>query len=268
MSPGIVGIDSVSVMSVALVTGATAGIGAEFARQLAARGDDLVLVARDADRLATTAGELRARYGVTVEVLPADLSDRDQLQRVADRIAEGPSAIDLVVNNAGFGMHRRLLSPDVMDEVDLAIDVMLRAVIQLSGVAGRAMQARGGGAIVNISSTAGFVTMGAYSAIKAAVTTYTEALSLELRGTGVTATAVCPGWVRTEFHDRAGIRTGSIPAAAWVPVDVLVSESLADVARGAAVSIPTRRWSAAIAISRLLPRPLVRAISAKLRSGR
>lgn len=257
-----------SAMSVALVTGATAGIGAEFARQLAARGDDLVLVARDADRLATTAAELRSRYGVDVEVLPADLADREQVQLVADRIADDGSPVGLVVNNAGFGMHAKLLSPDVMTEVDRAVDVMLRAVIQLSGVAARAMSARGGGAIVNVSSTAGFVTMGAYSAIKAAVTTYTEALSLELRGSGVTATAVCPGWVRTEFHERAGIRTGSIPAAAWVPVDVLVSQALTDTARGAVVSIPTRRWSTAIAVSRLLPRPLVRAISAKLRSGR
>src|SRR5580765_4491375 len=163
-------------MSTALVTGATSGIGATFATHLAARGDDLVLVARDTERLAETATRLRQAYGVEVEVLAADLADHDQLDTVADRITDQQRPVDVVVNNAGFGIHARLLAPDAIDHIDPAWEVMVRAVIVLSGAAGRAMAERGHGAIINVSSTAGFMTMGAYSAIKAAVTVYTESL--------------------------------------------------------------------------------------------
>src|SRR6478609_10816211 len=197
-------------MSTALITGGTSGIGAAFARALAARGTDLVLVARNADRLTETAAELTERYGIAVETFPADLGVRDDVVRVADRLASTERPVEMLVNNAGFGLRARMLAEDTTLH-EHAIDVMIRAVLLLAGAAGRTMKSRGSGTIINVSSTAGFLTMGHYSAIKAWVTTYTESLSNELRGTGVGVTALCPGWVQTEFHQRADISTRSIP---------------------------------------------------------
>jgi uncharacterized protein len=254
-------------MSTALVTGGTSGIGAAFARALAARGDDLVLVARDADRLAETARELQQRHGVHVETLPADLALLDDVARVADRIASVDSPIDLLVNNAGFGVRARLADAD-LDAHDHAIDVMVRAVLHLGGAAARAMRERGRGAIVNVGSTAGYVTLGDYSAIKAWVSVYTESLAVELAGTGVTATVLSPGWVRTEFHDRAKINPSSIPGPLWLEADAVVAETLADVAKGKVISIPSRRYKVLIFLARHAPRRAVRAVSGRINSSR
>jgi len=254
-------------MPTALVTGGTSGIGAAFARRLAARGDDLVLVARDAARLESTAAELRSAYGVEVEVLPADLSARDDVTRVAERLTDQARPVDVLVNNAGFGVHHRLTDPDPAPH-ERAIAVMVEAVLVLGGAAGRAMRERGHGAIVNVASTAGYLAMGSYSAIKAWAMTYSESLSNELAGTGVTVTALAPGWVRTEFHERADITTSSIPDALWLEADALVAECLADVDAGKVVSIPSRRYRALMFAVRHAPRSAVRAASRRLSSSR
>ena len=254
-------------MPTALVTGGTSGIGAAFARQLAARGDDLVLVARDAARLEASATALRDAYGVDVEVLPADLADREQVRLVADRLTDAGRPVDLLVNNAGFGVHHALTDPDPGPH-EHAVDVMITAVLVLGGAAGRAMRARGHGAIVNVASTAGFMAMGSYSAVKAWVLTWSESLANELAGTGVTVTALAPGWVRTEFHERAAIRTSSIPGPLWLDADALVAECLDDVAHGKVVSIPSRRYRALMFAVRHAPRSAVRAASRRLSSSR
>jgi short-subunit dehydrogenase len=254
-------------MATALVTGGTAGIGAAFARALAARGDDLVLVARDAERLASTAAELRHQHGVEVEVLTADLAVQADVRRVAARLGDATRPVDLLVNNAGFGIRQRLTAED-LSAFEHGFDVMLHAVVVLSGAAARAMTSRGRGAVVNVGSTAGYVTMGGYSALKAFVGVYTESLANELHGTGVTATVLCPGWVRTEFHERADIGTTSIPAWLWLDADALVAECLRDVAVGKVISIPSRRYRALILAARLAPRPLVRRASRAVSSSR
>jgi short-subunit dehydrogenase len=254
-------------MATALITGGTSGIGAAFARALAARGDDLVLVARDAERLAEMAAEIKERYAVDVEVISADLGDREDTMRVAERVGSAEQPVDLLVNNAGFGVHARLTAVDPAPH-DYAFDVMCRAVLILAGAAARAMTARGGGAIINVSSTAGFVTMGSYSAIKAWATSFSESLAVELTGTGVTVTALCPGYVRTEFHQRAEINAAKIPGPAWLDADVLVAACLQDVARGRVVSIPSARYKVGIFFARHAPRRAVRAVSRKLSSGR
>jgi len=253
-------------MGVALVTGGTSGIGAAFARLLAARGYDLVLVARSIDRLDEMAAELRAS-GRTVEVLPADLADRNAVARVVERLSDPARPIDLLVNNAGFGIHASLLDTDV-SEFDRGFEVMCRTVFVLSGAAARGMVHRGSGRIVNVSSTAGFLTMGSYSSIKAWVTSYTESLAVELRGTGVSVTALCPGWVRTEFHDRAGIRSSSIPNFMWLDAEQLVSAALRDVDRGTVISIPTLRYRALIGLARLAPKSAIRSVSGAISSSR
>lgn len=254
-------------MATALITGGTSGIGAAFARALAVRGDDLVLVARDPERLETAAARLRSEHGVAVQTLSADLADRDDTLRVAARLEADDHPVDLLVNNAGFGVPYALTATDPQPH-EHAIDVMIRAVLILAGTAGRAMRRRGGGAIVNVSSTAGFVTMGSYSAIKAWVTTYSEGLANELTGTGVRVTALCPGWVRTEFHQRASISTGSIPAPLWLDADRLVAQCLTDVAKGVVISIPSRRYQVLIGLARHTPRRLIRGVSRRLSSGR
>lgn len=246
-------------MSTALVTGATAGIGREFAEQLAARGHDLVLVARDVERLEAAAVELRERHRVEVEVLPADLSDRAQVQRVADRVAARPgqAPVDVLVNNAGYGLGTPFVETSVEEEERL-LDVLVRAVLVLSHTAARSMTTRGRGQIINVSSVAGFITSGTYAAAKSYVTVFTESLSTQLRGTGVTATALCPGFVVTEFHERAGIDRGERTGPFWLDAADLVRDALADADRGRAVSIPSPQYKALVTALRHLPRALVR----------
>jgi short-subunit dehydrogenase len=259
-------------VTTALITGGTSGIGASFARQLAARSYDLVLVARDTARLDEAAEELRTSYGIEVEVISADLADRDQLLTVRDRVADPARPIDLLINNAGFGVHARLLDEDTSRH-ETAFDVMCRAVLILSNAAGRAMRDRDPKpdqhlGIINTSSFAGWITMGSYSAIKSWVTTFTESLAGELHGSGVTVTALCPGWVRTEFHSRAGINASRIPDALWLDSDDLVRQTLADFDRGRVISNPTLRYKALGWLVKHIPRAGVRAVSRKLSSSR
>lgn len=254
-------------MTTALVTGGTSGIGLAFARALAARGDDLVLVARDPDRLAAAADGLRETYGVQVEILAADLAEREQVLRVAERLESAEQPIDTLVNNAGFGVRAKLLDVDTTPH-EQSLDVMVRAVLILGAAAGRAMRARGSGTIINVSSTAGYVTMGSYSATKAWVTVYTESLANELRGSGVKVTVLCPGWVRTEFHERAEINSTRIPSTLWLDADQLVADCLADVERSKVISIPSLRYKTLMFVARHVPRSGVRWISGKLASSR
>jgi short-subunit dehydrogenase len=239
-------------VATALVTGATAGIGRAFAQRLAAGGHGLVLVARDVDRLNVLAATLRDAHAVPVEVLAADLADRAALERVAQRLREATRPIDLLVNNAGFGVRGGFVGGDLAAE-ERTVDVLIRAVLVLSHAAAPAMIARGRGALITVSSGAGFIPGGPYSAAKAWATTFTTSLALELLGTGVTATALCPGYVRTEFHQRAGIDTDLIPRWAWLDADRLVRDCLQDVRRGRSVSVPSRRYRLAVAVLRHLP---------------
>lgn len=247
----------------ALITGGTAGIGAAFATAFAGRGTALVLVARDPERLAETAAQLRREYGVEVETMVADLSDRDAQQRVADRLEATADPVDVLINNAGFSVKAGLLEDD-LSQHDRGFEVMIRAVLKLGGAAGRAMSARGRGWIINVGSVSALVTQNNYSAIKAWVGNYSESLGVQLSGTGVQVTALMPGWVRTEFHTRAGIKGSSIPGVLWLDADRLVEECLRDVARGKPVSIPSKRWKAIAAVLRMTPRGLVARLSALL----
>ncbi|MEE6281179.1 SDR family NAD(P)-dependent oxidoreductase [Georgenia sunbinii] len=251
----------------ALVTGGTSGLGLEFARALAARGCSLVIVARDAERLAKTADQLRWRYGVEVETLVADLAARDDVDVVAARLTDAGSPVDILVNNAGHGLHVPLLAEDT-SPIEQAHDVMIRAVLVLGGAAGRAMVARGRGVIINVGSVAGLIPMGAYSALKAWVRTYSESLSVELAGTGVQATALLPGWVRTEFHGRAGIRTGSIPNVLWLEADRVVADALTAVEKGKIRTVPSTRFAVLAFLAEHAPRPLVRRATQLIKGGR
>lgn len=252
-------------MHSALITGGTAGIGAAFARAFARRGVSLVLVARDERRLAEVAANLRAEFGVAVETLVADLARRPDQSRVAARSERGD--VDIVVNNAGFSVRASLLDADLTQH-DQGFEVMQRSVLVIGGAAARAMSARGRGWIINVCSVSAALTQNNYTAIKAWALNYSEALSVQTAGTGVNVTALVPGWVRTEFHSRAGIAGSSIPDFFWLDADELVERCLRDVARGKTVSVPKLRWTLIMAALRSAPRPAIHRLSAILSSRR
>lgn len=235
----------------ALITGASSGLGAEFARQLAARGADVVLVARDREALAAVADGIRAVSRSRVEILPADLLDDDDRAAVEARLAQG---VDVLVNNAGFGLDLAFEKNDVADEVRhlrLHVEVAMRLV----HAALPAMLERGGGRIVNVASVAGFVPRGTYGAVKGWLISFSRWANVTYAPRGVTVTAVCPGFVHTNFHERLGLPPGEegVPPGMWLDAETVVREGLRDAARGRAVSIPSRRYKLLVAASRLLP---------------
>ena len=236
----------------ALITGPTAGIGACFAHQLARRGYDLVLVARDEQRLLALAAEVEREYGVSTDVLVADLSDRAATGRVEARLADPDRPVDLLVNNAGFGHKRPFLENSVEDEQQM-LDVLVTAVLRLSHAALGAMVARGDGAIINVSSVAGFLPRGTYSAAKAYVTSLSEWADLTYRDQGVRVMALCPGFTKTEFHERMDVSRDSAPGWMWLEADRLVADALADLEKGKRLSVPSKRYKVLTGVARYTP---------------
>ena len=236
----------------ALVTGPTAGIGLSFASQLAQRGYDLVLVARNEPRLRELAADLTQRYGVAAEVLPADLADRAALATVEARLKDPAGPVDLLVNNAGYGLRHPFLDNDVADEQQM-LDVLVTAVLRLTHAALGPMIDRQQGAIVNVSSVAGFLPRGTYSAAKAYVIALSEWADLTYRGKGVRTMALCPGFTRTEFHERMDVDRGSAPRWMWLDADRVVRDALADLDRGKSISIPSKRYKVLAGLARYTP---------------
>jgi len=254
-------------MSTALVTGATAGIGNAFVRRLARDRYDLVLVSRDAGRMEKLAAELRTAYGVQVEVLPADLADDEGCATVEARLADGARPVDVLVNNAGFGVARRFVTGDIEDE-DRMLRVLVRAVLRLTRAAVPGMVERRHGTVVNVSSVAGFVPQGTYSGAKAWVTTFSQGLAADLSGTDVRVVALCPGFTHTEFHERAEMDMGSIPDWLWLQADDVVDATFADLARGRVVCVPGLQYKVIVALARHAPTPLVGFVAARVRGRR
>ncbi|MDT9681789.1 SDR family oxidoreductase [Streptomyces sp. TRM76323] len=252
-------------MTRALITGATAGIGAAFARRLAADGHDVVLVARDVERLREQATELHDRHGVEAEVLPADLAQDAGIAAVEARLADVKRPVDLLVNNAGFGNKGRFLDVAMDDELRM-LKVHCEAVLRLTAAATAAMRERRRGGVVNVASVAAFVPRGTYGASKAWVVQFTQGAARDLAGSGVRLMALCPGFVRTEFHQRAGMGTDNIPGWMWLDADKVVADALADLARGRTLSVPDPRYKALMGVVKLVPRGLLGGVSS--RAGR
>ena len=251
---------------VALITGPTSGLGEGYARRFARDGHDLVLVARDSARLETLAAELTAAHGIGVEVLAADLSDAAGRDRVVERLSAG---VQMLVNNAGFGTSGEFWTAEPV-VLQRQLDVNVTAVMHLTRAALPPMLAAGSGTVINIASVAGLLPGrgSTYAASKAWVVFFSEGLANGLAGTGVGVHAVCPGFVHTEFHQRAGIDMASMPGPMWLNVDDVVTESLADVAKGKVVSIPGLQYKALTTAGRIIPRGLVRAFTKTIGRGR
>jgi short-subunit dehydrogenase len=248
----------------ALVTGASAGIGAEFARQLARDGYDLVLVARRREELDRLATEVAAAHGVTAEALDADLGAEDGVARTQQRIAD--ERIDLLVNCAGFGTSGEFGALPLEREL-LELDVNVRALVRLSHAALHQMYDRRSGAIINVASTAAFQpvpNMALYGATKAFVLHFSEALHEESRRHSVTVTCLCPGPVRTEFQQVAGLSEGRIPSIAWTDVEHVVASAIRAMRAGQAISVPGLANRGGAISAKLLPRFVVRRIAGRI----
>lgn len=242
----------------ALITGASSGLGAEYARQLAARGADLVLVARDADALGQLADRLRRRNKVDVEVLVADLLDPAERADVERRLADADRPVEMLVNNAGFGLPLAFERNDIDDEVrHLALHV--EVPMRLTHAALAPMLARGRGRILNVASVAGFTPRSTYGACKGWLISFSRWANGVYARRGVTVTAVCPGFTHTNFHERAGLPPGQegVPDWMWLDARSVVADSLRDAARGKAVSVPSLKYKLLVLAARLAPAGLV-----------
>ncbi|MET9212401.1 MULTISPECIES: SDR family NAD(P)-dependent oxidoreductase [unclassified Nocardia] len=251
---------------VAMITGPTSGIGQGFAHRLASLGYDLVLVARNEERLRALADELGRRYATSAEVLVADLADDEDRARVAERAAQG---LEFLVNNAGFAHSGEFWTLEPA-ELQAQLDVNVTSVLQLSRAALPAMIAAASGSIVNVASVAGLIPGrgSTYSASKAYVVSFSEGLAGGLAGTGVRVQALCPGFVHTEFHERAGIEMGSLPKRLWLDVDQVVDGCLQDLDSGKVISVPGVQYKVLTAVAGFVPRTLVTRLNRGLFNAR
>jgi uncharacterized protein len=248
---------------VALITGASSGIGATFARALAARGDDLVVVARDDARLEQLAEEVETAHGTEVEILPIDLTSKKGTAVVEARLESADPPIDLLVNNAGMGTFGKFAGlPREGEAREVRLNVL--AVVQLCHAALPGMIERGRGGIINVSSLAGYQPTplnATYGGTKAFVTSFSHALHEELRGTGVKVMVLCPGFTRTEFQARAGVNSGAVPSFMWQEADAVVETALRAYERGRAACVPGPLNQAGAVFSSALPAGITRRIA-------
>lgn len=249
-------------MTTAMITGATAGLGAAFARRLAADGNDLILVARNKSRLEETAAVLAKAHGVDVSVVAADLTTDEGCELVSSHVGD----VDLLVNNAGIGLGRGFTAAS-LDGEERLLNLNVRAVLRLTHAALPAMMERRRGAVVNVSSVAGFgPTMpgSTYNASKAWVTSFSESIGLMARSERVRIMALCPGFVRTEFHASANIPTGEIPQWMWLDADAVVDVAMRDLRRGKLVSVPSVTYKLIVSAIRHMPRSVLGAVVSRM----
>ncbi|MFE3760918.1 SDR family NAD(P)-dependent oxidoreductase [Streptomyces sp. NPDC059104] len=239
-----------------LITGASAGLGAAFARGFAAKGCDLVLVARDEARLESVADDLRHEFGAACEVLPADLLDPEQCATVAARLADPARPVDMLVNNAGFGLPAPFPYNPVEDE-ERMLDLLVKVPLRLTHALLPGLRERRRGAVLNIASVAGLLPTGTYGAAKAWVTAFSESLRVDMEPYGVRVLAVVPGFTRTEFQERAGMDVSALRDAVWLEPEAVVDKALRDLARRRPVSITGRHYQAYALAARHLPRGFV-----------
>jgi len=247
----------------ALVTGATVGIGESFTRLLAHNGYNIVLVARDLPRLQERAKTLESTFGIATTVIQADLATDAGCKTIEDFIAN--NQIDVLINNAGFGINKAFTMSQLDAEQQL-LDVLVRTPMRLMHVALPGMKERNKGVIINVSSVAGWIAGGTYSASKSYLTVLSESLHTELSSTNVKVSALCPGFTRTEFHQRGRMSMKGLPAFMWLNSDKLVVKAWKDAVGGKAVSVPGWQYQLLTFVMRNAPRPMVRKIGMNVRA--
>ena len=245
----------------ALITGASVGIGDCFARLLASEGYNLVINARSRDKLEERAEFLRKTFNIEVEVLAADLAT--ECEKVESYISS--HEIEVLINNAGFGLNQSYISSPI-DEEQRVLDVLVRAPMRLMHAVLPQMRKRNSGVVINVSSTAAFIAGGHYSAAKSYLTVMSESLHTQMLPTNVKVSSLNPGFVRTEFHQRAGMKMGAIPNFMWLDGDFLVRQAWADARKGKAISIPGWQYKVLRTIIALAPRRTVRKMGMSLRT--
>lgn len=248
----------------ALVTGASTGIGRAFAVELAARGYNVVVVARDVVKLEALAQELKGSNGGDAEVLPADLTDPDQLRVVEERVADTSRPIDLLVNNAGFATMGRFVASEIDREIE-EISLNVIALVRLSRASLAPMVERGSGGLINVASLAAFQPNplnATYGATKAYVNNFSQAVHEELKGTGVKCMVLCPGFTRTEFQVNANIDSGDVPDFLWQSAEEVVAIALRAYDRGRAVCVPGALNTGVAAFTGLMPSGVTRRVAA------
>jgi short-subunit dehydrogenase len=246
----------------ALVTGATAGIGESFTRLLAENNYYVVLVARDLPRLQERAQGLETKYQVQTHCIQADLSTDAGCSEVERYIAN--NQIDVLINNAGFGINKAFTVSELEEEQKL-LDVLVRTPMRLMHVALPLMKQRDRGVVINVSSVAGFIAGGTYSASKSYLTVLTESMHTELAGTNVKISALCPGFTRTEFHQRGRMSMKGLPSFMWLDSDELVAQAWRDALKGEAISIPGWQYRLLVFVIQRLPRSIVRKVGMSMR---
>ena len=246
----------------ALVTGATVGIGESFTRLLAHNGYNIVLVARDLPRLQERAKTLESTFGIATTVIQADLATDAGCKTIEDFIAN--NQIDVLINNAGFGINKAFTMSQLDAEQQL-LDVLVRTPMRLMHVALPGMKERNKGVIINVSSVAGWIAGGTYSASKSYLTVLSESLHTELSSTNVKVSALCPGFTRTEFHQRGRMSMKALPTFMWLNSDKLVAAAWKDAVAGKAVSVPGWQYQLLTFVMRNAPRPMVRKIGMNVR---
>ena len=250
---------------IALVTGASAGIGAAFANFLAKEGHDLVITARDLVRLEEFATKLRAEHQIEVEVIKADLATNEGIKVIELRLENISRPIEVLINNAGFGTNKSFVLSDRQAENDL-LDVLVRAPIRFMHAVLPAMRERNSGTIINVSSVAGWIAGGSYSAAKSYLTVLSESLHTELKNTNVKVHALCPGFTRTEFHQRGRMKMNGLPEFLWLDAGKVVAHAWQSSQRGKALSVPGLQYKLLTFLMRYLPRPLVRKAGMNVRT--
>lgn len=246
----------------AVVTGATAGIGESFTRILAHDGFNIVLVARDLERMKERATHLESQFKVQTEIIQADLATDEGCAKVEKYLRE--NQIEVLINNAGFGINKAFSVSDLNAEQQL-LDVLVRTPMRLMHTVIPQMKERNSGSIINVSSVAGWIAGGTYSASKSYLTVLSESLHTEMNGTGVKISALCPGFTRTEFHERGRMRMNGLPEFMWLSADRVVLQAWKENQNGKVLSVPGWQYLILSTVSRFGPRPLVRKLGMNVR---
>jgi len=246
----------------ALVTGATSGIGESFTRLLAENNYNIVLVARDLPRLQERATGLEAKFNIKTHLIQADLATDSGCNAVEQYIAN--NHIDVLINNAGFGINKAFTVSQLDSEQQL-LDVLVRTPMRLMHVALPLMKQRNKGVIINVSSVASFIAGGTYSASKSYLTVLSESLHTELAGTNVKISALCPGFTRTEFHQRGRMSMKGLPSFLWLDSDELVAKAWSEALKGEAISVPGWQYELLVVVIKRLPRSIVRKVGMNVR---